>query len=47
MPKEARKHIEELFEQVRKNVSRAPELVAELNRWGVFPEYQDRFFTLF
>lgn len=47
VPKEARKHIEELFEQVRKNVSRAPELVAELNRWGVFPEYQDRFFTLF
>jgi len=47
VPKEARNHIEELFEQVRKNVSRAPELVAELNRWGVFPEYQDRFFTLF
>ena len=47
VPKEARNHIEELFGQVRKNISRAPELVAELNRWGVFSEYQDRFFALF
>jgi len=47
VPKEARNHIEELFEQVRKDISQAPELVAELNRWGVFLEYQDRFFALF
>ena len=44
---EARNHIEELFEQVSRNPSRAPELVAELNRWDVFAEYQDRFFALF
>jgi len=47
VPKDARIHIEELFAQVRKDTPRAPELVAELNRWGLFPEYQDRFFALF
>jgi len=47
VPKEARSHIEELFERVRKDISQAPELVAELNRWGMFSEYQDRFFALF
>jgi len=47
VPKDARIFIEELFEMVSKNVSRAPELVTELNRWGVFEEYQDRFFALF
>jgi len=47
LPKEARNHIEDLFQQVRNDISRASELVAELNRWNVFPEYQDRFFTLF
>lgn len=46
LPKDARMHIEELFEQVRRDTSRAPELVAELNRWGVFKEYEDRFFAL-
>jgi len=47
VPKDARIHIEELFDQVARDLSQAPKLVAELNRWGVFPEYQDRFFTLF
>ncbi len=47
LPKEARNHIEDLFQQVGNDISRASELVAELNRWDVFPEYQDRFFTLF
>ena len=47
MPKDARVHIEELFDQVRRDLSLAPRLVAELNRWGVFTEYQDRFFALF
>lgn len=46
LPKGARMHIEELFEQVRRDLSRAPALVAELNRWGVFREYEDRFFAL-
>jgi hypothetical protein len=47
VPQGARDYIEELFEQASRNLSRAPELVVELNRWGLFPEYQDRFFALF
>lgn len=47
VPRDARIHIEELFDQVNRDLSRAPELVAELNRWGLFAEYQDRFFALF
>ena len=47
VPEGARDYIEELFEQASRNLSRAPELVVELNRWGLFPEYQDRFFALF
>jgi hypothetical protein len=47
VPKGARNHIEELFEQVSHDLSRAPELVVELGRWGLFAEYQDRFFALF
>ncbi|MCD6390682.1 MAG: hypothetical protein J7L92_01600 [Dehalococcoidia bacterium] len=47
VPQGARDYIEELFEHVSRNLSRAPELVIELNRWGLFPEYEDRFFALF
>jgi hypothetical protein len=47
VPQGARDYIEELFEQASRNLYRAPELVIELNRWGLFPEYQDRFFALF
>lgn len=47
VPRGARDYIEELFEQVSHNLSRAPALAVELNRWGLFPEYQDRFFALF
>jgi len=47
VPEGARDYIEELFERASRNLSRAPELVVELNRWGIFPEYQDRFFALF
>jgi len=47
VPQGARDYIEELFEKVSQNLSRAPELVMELNRWNLLPEYQDRFFALF
>jgi len=47
VPKGARKHIEELFDQVGRDISHAAELVVELNRWSLFSEYQDRFFALF
>jgi hypothetical protein len=46
VPRDARIHIEELFDLVRRDVSRAPALAAELNRWDVFAEYQDRFFAV-
>ena len=47
LPKDARDYIEHLFEQARQDRSRTPELAAELNRWRVFSEYEDRFFALF
>ncbi|MGD0355857.1 MAG: hypothetical protein ABSB31_10565 [Dehalococcoidia bacterium] len=47
IPKDARETIEELFEMCRKEPSYAPELVSELQRWNLWPEYQDRFLQLF
>ena len=47
VPQGARDYIEDLFERASRNLSRAPALATELNRWGLFPEYQDRFFALF
>jgi hypothetical protein len=47
VPQGARDYIEELFDRANRNLSRAPELAIELNRWGLFQEYQDRFFALF
>ena len=47
VPKDARNHIEDLFEKTKRDPSRAPELVTELRRWGLFYEYQDRFLSLF
>ena len=42
-----RKRIEGLFEQAVKDRSKAFELKQELDRLGVFKEYEDRFFDLF
>jgi hypothetical protein len=47
IPKDARMYIEELFEKARDNISYAPKLASELKHWGLFAEYQDRFFSLF
>jgi hypothetical protein len=47
VPEDARNYIEELFEKTRRDPSRAPDLVTELRRWGLFYEYQDRFLSLF
>jgi hypothetical protein len=47
VPRDARNRIEELFEKSKREPSLAPELVAELNKWGLFHEYQDRFLSLF
>ncbi len=47
VPGDARSYIDELFEEARRDPSKAPQLVVELRRWGLFREYQDRFFNLF
>jgi hypothetical protein len=47
VPRDARNHIEELLEKTKREPSLAPELVAELNKWGLFHEYQDRFLSIF
>jgi len=46
IPVGARQRIEEMFHQVATGECKAAELELELNRWGVFEEYQDRFFAL-
>jgi len=47
IPRDAVANIEELFDIVRKDPSRAPELVSELQRWNLWSQYQDRFLQLF
>ena len=46
VPVGARQKIEEMFQQVAAGEIEPYELERELNRWGVFEEYQDRFFAL-
>lgn len=47
VPRAVRKRIEELFGAVRRGQCDPHELKQELDRWGLFEEYQDRFFSLF
>jgi hypothetical protein len=46
IPVGARQVIEEMFGQVARGEIKAHDLEQELNRWGAFEEYQDRFFAL-
>jgi hypothetical protein len=46
VPVAARRHIEELFRQVAAGETSPDELERELHHWGVFEEYQDRFFAV-
>lgn len=46
-PVDARLRIEELFRQVVQGGREPRELKEELDRWGLFGEYEDRFFTIF
>ena len=46
VPVGARYRIEEMFQQVARGEVGADELERELNHWGVFEEYQDRFFAV-
>jgi len=47
IPRYARQTIERLFREAKEEMSRVGELEAELRRWGLFEEYQDRFLDLF
>jgi hypothetical protein len=47
LPADARVRIEGLFELVEKGELEPSDVKAELDRWGVFEEYQDRFFKVF
>ena len=44
---DARIRIERLFELVEKGEMEPADLKAELDRWNVFEQYQDRFFSIF
>lgn len=46
-PLDARIRIDELFQKVAKGEGEPEELKEELERWGLFEEYQDRFFSIF
>jgi hypothetical protein len=46
VPVGARRRIEEMFRQVAAGEVRPDVLEHELNQWGVFEEYQDRFFAV-
>ena len=47
VPMDARYRIEELFGQVERGESDPSTLKSELDRWELFPEYEDRFLSLF
>jgi len=47
VPTDARLRIEELFKRVSRGEVEPGELKAELDRWNVFEEYEDRFFSIF
>jgi len=47
IPVDARLRIDGLFARVTRGESEPSELKDELNRWGLFEEYQDRFFNIF
>jgi proteasome assembly chaperone (PAC2) family protein len=47
VPPEVREKIEYMFELASTDISRAGDLKQELDRWGIFQEYEDRFLDLF
>lgn len=47
LPVSAKNKIEELFSLSKNDVARASELKQELDNWGVYKEYEDRFLDLF
>lgn len=47
IPPEVREKIEYMFDAAIEDISKAGELKIELDRWGLFQEYEDRFLDLF
>jgi hypothetical protein len=47
VPREARQRIERLMDRARAGQAEPSEVHQELERWGLFDEYQDRFLNLF
>ncbi len=47
VPADARARIDELFSKVVRGEAEPGELRDELERWGLFEEYEDRFFAIF
>jgi len=47
IPVDARVRIDELFRRVSRGESEPHQLKEELDRWGLFEEYEDRFFAIF
>ncbi len=47
LPLSVKEKVENLFAQAESDISRASELKAELDRWNVYKEYEDRFLDLF
>lgn len=47
LPVSVKEKIERLFEESKANISKAGELKAELDKWNVYKEYEDRFLDLF
>ena len=47
VPMDARLRIERMLEEARRGQREPRDVHREIERWGLFEEYQDRFFTLF
>jgi len=47
LPASVKERIDRLFEESRKDISKARELKVELDKWNVYKEYEDRFLDLF
>ena len=47
LPVSVKEKIEKLFLQAKTDISRANELKAELDKWSVYKDYEDRFLDLF
>ncbi len=47
LPESAKNKINELFKLAKENIEYAKKLKEELDRWGVYKEYEDKFLSLF